>query len=164
MRRQQPLKFGMVGAGAIAQAYSQAFTMTDSAHLVAVCDLRREAAEAVASSHAAASFTGHDEMVAKSDLNAVIVCTPPNTHADICMALMQQGVNVLCEKPLALDANSARAMLDCAKKCDVKFTMASKFRYVNDVLRAKAIVTSGILGEIVLFENTFAGHEIALEC
>ena len=49
-------------------------------------------------------------------------------------------------------------MLDLAKQNHVRLTMASKFRYVEDVIKARSIVSSGILGEIVLFENVFASH------
>jgi predicted dehydrogenase len=158
MLKKAHLNFGMVGAGAIAQSYSQSFTMTDKARLVAVCDVRLEAAEAVASVHQANGYADLRQMLDRETLDGVIVCTPPNTHAELCVTAMEAGLHVLCEKPLALDSASARRMLDTADECDVKFTMASKFRYVDDVLKAKAIVTSGILGEIVLFENTFAGH------
>ena len=89
-------------------------------------------------------------MLNRETLDAVIVCTPPVTHPELCTKVMQAGLHVLCEKPLAIDSSSARQMLEQAKACEVKFTMASKFRYVDDVLRAKSIVTSGILGEIVL--------------
>ena len=49
-------------------------------------------------------------------------------------------------------------MVACAEASGAKFTMASKFRYVEDVQKTKALVASGILGELVLFENTFTGH------
>ena len=62
---------------------------------------------------------------------------------------------MLCEKPLAINSAAAAEMLDAAKKSGALLTMGSKFRYVDDVVRAKSIVASGILGEIVLFENAF---------
>src|SRR5262249_48348074 len=61
-------------------------------------------------------------------------------------------------KPFALDTASARRMVEAAQRNGVVITMASKFRYVDDVIRAKSIVASGILGEIILFENAFTSR------
>ena len=71
---------------------------------------------------------------------------------------MDHGIHVLCEKPFAIDLDHAKMMLAASKRNCVAITMASKFRYVDDVVRAKSIVTSGILGELVLFENAFTSR------
>lgn len=152
------LRFGMVGAGGIAQAYAQAFQDTDIAELVAVADVRTEAAEAIAQSLGCRSYDSHEAMADEEDLDAVVVCTPPITHPDIASELAARKLHVLCEKPLAVDSQSARRMFAAADKHGVKLTMATKFRYAEDVIRAKAIVSSGILGDIILFENVFTGH------
>jgi predicted dehydrogenase len=92
------------------------------------------------------------------ELDAAVVCTPPSSHPDVCHDLVNHGVSVLCEKPLAVDSATGRRMLDAAQAAGVKLMMASKFRYAEDVIRAKSIVTSGILGEITLFENAFTSR------
>ena len=151
------VKFGLVGTGAIAQSYLAAFKETEIAQLVAVADVRREAAEAVAAAHNCQAFDSHEAMADAVPMDAVIVCTPPSTHRDVCVHLVNKGINVLCEKPLSIDSQSAVRMLDAAADAGVLFTMASKFRYVDDVKQAKALVASGIVGEVVLFENAFTG-------
>ncbi len=148
----------MIGAGGIAQAYAQSFTQSLRAELVAVCDVREEAARAVAESARCAVVKDYAKLLDEVACDAVLVCTPPSTHPEICIHFLEKGIHVLCEKPLAIDLDSAMRMLQAAEDSGVKFTMASKFRYVEDVNKAKAIITSGILGELVLFENTFAGH------
>lgn len=152
------LKFGLVGAGAIAQTYAQVFENGQQAELVAVADIRGEAAKALAERGKCQSYNSYEDMVQKNKLDATIVCTPPSTHPEICQHLFGKGIHVLCEKPLSIEAKTAKSMVEAAKKAGVKFTMASKFRYVDDVVRAKSIVTSGILGEIVLFENAFTSR------
>jgi predicted dehydrogenase len=158
MNAPQRLRFGLVGAGAIAQTYAQAFTRSETAQLVAVADVRREAAEALAQQVGGTAFASHEEMAAALQLDAVVICAPPIAHPEISIALLERGIHVLCEKPLAIDSRSARTMLAAAHRSGATLTMASKFRYVEDVIRAKAIVTSGILGDIVLFENTFTSR------
>lgn len=158
MIAQNKLRFGLVGAGGIAQAYAQAFRETHLASLVAVADVRTDAAEAIAQSLHAKAYATHQEMIDEHELDAVIVCTPPVSHPNICEDLCKAGVNVLCEKPLAITSESARKMFDAAELNGVKLTMASKFRYAEDVVRAKSIVSSGILGDIILFENVFTSR------
>jgi len=154
----EKLRFGIVGAGAIAQSYAQAFENCKTAIVAAVADVRGEAAEALAERLHCRSYDSHAAMVDFENLDAAIVCTPPNTHRDICIDLVERGLHVLCEKPLSTNSKSAREMLETASRNKVCLTMASKFRYVEDIVSAKSIVTSGTLGEIVLFENVFASR------
>ena len=154
----RPLQLGIVGAGAIAQAYAQSCSHTEQVELRAVADCRLDAAQAMAESHQCASFSSVQDMIAEMDLEAALVCTPPATHCEICCTLLEEGLNVLCEKPLSIDSQSARRMVETAERMEAVFTMASKFRYVEDVSAAKSLITSGVIGEVVLFENVFAGR------
>jgi len=154
----EPLKLGLIGAGGIAQAYVQALAGTECAKLVAVADVRGESARALAEGVGGRGYESHAAMLEEAKLDAAVVCTPPASHPEICLDLLRQGVHVLCEKPLAINTANAAAMLEAARTSGVKLMMASKFRYVEDVIRAKSIVTSGILGEIALFENAFTAR------
>ncbi len=152
------IKFGLVGAGAIAQSYIQAFTTCENAKLVAVADVRLDAAKAIAEKIGCPSYDSYQTMAEKTDIDAVIICTPPSTHPEIAVYFLEKKIHVLCEKPLSIGIKSAQKMLNAANKAGVKLTMASKFRYVEDVIKARNIVNSGILGEIVLFENAFTSR------
>jgi predicted dehydrogenase len=154
----QKLRFGLIGAGGIAQSYAQAFDRSESAQLVGVADVRPEAARAFAERLNCQSFDSYQTMAESLELDAVIICTPPITHREISLYFLDRKVNVLCEKPLSVDVKSAIDMLEAATRAGVILTMASKFRYVEDVIRAKSLVMSGILGEIVLFENAFTSR------
>jgi predicted dehydrogenase len=145
----------LIGTGGIAQTYAQAFQMSDCCTLVAVADVRRESADAFAEPFAAKSYDDYKTLAERETVDAVVICTPPNSHPEIATFFMKKGVNVLCEKPLCLTVQEAREMIDCAEKSGVKFTMASKFRYVADAIKAKSLVASGVLGEVVQFENAF---------
>lgn len=154
----EPVKFGLVGAGGIAQAYAQAFETSDHAQLVAVADVRYDSAQAMAERMNCQSFDSYQAMAESVALNAVIICTPPVSHPEITIYCLERDINVLCEKPLSIDKASALQMLSAAEKSKALLTMGSKFRYADDVVKAKSIVASGILGEIVLFENAFTAR------
>jgi predicted dehydrogenase len=154
----EKLRFAMVGAGGIAQAYAQAFEGCSEAQLVAVADTRASASEALAAGLGCLHFDSYETMAEQAQFDAVIVCTPPNTHQDISFFFMERRIHVLCEKPLSIDVESARLMLDAAQRFGVYLTMASKFRYVEDVVRAKSLVTSGVIGDVILFENAFTSR------
>jgi predicted dehydrogenase len=101
------------------------------------------------------SYRTYEDLLNGAGCDAVIVCTPPATHPEIALFFIERGIPVLCEKPLAIDVASALAICDAADRKGVVMAMASKFRYVDDVIRAKSLIASGVLGEILLFENAF---------
>lgn len=151
------VKFGLIGAGGIAQAYSMAITDVVNAQLVAVADTNLAAAEKMAAEHDAKAFDGWKAMKDEGNVDALIVCTPPLYHPEHCVNFLSDGIHVLCEKPLAIDSASAVVMAKAAQEGNAIFTMASKFRFVDDVAKAKELVDSGELGEIILYENCFTG-------
>lgn len=152
------VKFGIVGAGSIANAYVQAFSQSKIASLVAVADIRSDTAEGLAKRANCQSFTDYRHMADQIELDAVIICTPPVTHRDISIDFLKRQIHVLCEKPLSISVEAAQSMQAVAEEAGAILTMASKFRCVTDVIKARSIVESGLLGEIVLFENAFTAR------
>ena len=157
MSNPKRIRFGLIGAGAIAGAYSDALQKTACSQLVAVVDTDPEAARRLAARHDAAVFDTVENFREQADIDAAIVCTPPLYHPRHCTGLLRRGTHVLCEKPLALDSASAAAMVEAASVGGALFTMASKFRFVEDINVAKKFLDDGKLGEIVLYENCFTG-------
>ena len=157
MSTNKTVKFGLLGAGGIAQAYSEAIKEVDNAQVVAIADANLEAAEKMAAEHGAQAFDSWEALKAANAIDALIVCTPPSYHPEHCIEFLSNGIHVLCENPLAISSASAVEMAKAAKAGNVVFTMASKFRFVDDVAVAKEMVDSGKLGEIILYENCFTG-------
>lgn len=152
------VRYGLIGAGGIAQTYVQAFAQCQAAELVAVADICADAAQATARKAGCEHFSSLSEMCAAAEPDAVIVCTPPSTHAAISIRCADRGMAVLCEKPFAVDASSARDMIDAARQNGVQISMASKFRHVPDLARARELIAAGTLGNVRLFENAFTGY------
>lgn len=153
------LAYGIVGAGRIAQSYAEAFKACATARLAAVADINPDAAASLAAGFdGCRAYDSSEAMTDDARLDAVVVCAPPATHEASSLHFLQRGIHVLCEKPLSITSASARRMLDAAEQHGLLLTMASKFRYVEDVVRAKELVASGAIGEIVLFENAFTSR------
>ena len=153
----EPVRVALIGAGAISSAYSLALEAMDQMNLVGVADVNPQAASDLAEKHNCASFECFEKMCDETKPEAVIVCTPPATHREIAVSLMDRSIHVLCEKPLATTPEDAWTMIRAAQSNEVIFTMASKFRFVPDVAKTRELLSEGILGDIILFENSFTG-------
>jgi len=154
----RPLRFAVVGAGAIARAYEAAFRELESAKIVAVCDLSESAAREFADRAACAPFVSVASLLREADFDAAVVCTPPATHESVACRLLRAKKHVLCEKPLSVDVGGAKRMIEAARVNGTVLTMASKFRYAADVRKAREILLDGAIGELVFAENAFTSY------
>ncbi|MEM6825603.1 MAG: Gfo/Idh/MocA family oxidoreductase [Pseudomonadota bacterium] len=151
------LRLGIVGAGAIAGAYVDAIAASRSADLVAVADVNGDAAEAMATRAGARAFTSHEALASSGICDAVIVTTPPATHEAIAVSLLSSELPVLCEKPLSVDLKSAFNMTRAATENRVLLSMASKFRFCDDVVTAHDMLGEGKIGMPIMLDNVFTG-------
>jgi predicted dehydrogenase len=158
MNNSTPIRIGLVGAGGIAQTYAQAAAVCSAVKFVGVADVREASAQDMASKLGCPAFADHESLYQATQCEAVVICSPPSTHADLCEWFLQRNVHVLCEKPLAPNLKDCQRIVDAANASEALLTMASKFRYVEDVARAKQFLNEGLIGEVVLFENAFTSR------
>lgn len=149
------LNFALIGCGRIAQTHLQAVSSIHECRLKAVADIKKDAARDMACQLNCEDYNDYCQVVNDNHIDAVIICTPPNTHAEIAKYFLENGVHVLCEKPFAVSSDQAMMMYKAAEENERVLMMASKFRYVEDITLAKSLINSGILGDIILFENVF---------
>lgn len=153
----QVLRIGLLGCGRIAQTHLDAIATLPNLTLGGIVEVRPDAGEAAAERFSCPLFGSYDDPAFAEKVDAVIICTPPITHFDTAKYFLQKRIPVLCEKPLTIKSDQAAELVDLAEANDTVMMMASKFRYVDDVVKAKGIIESGILGKIVLYENAFCG-------
>jgi predicted dehydrogenase len=153
-----PLGIVLVGAGAIARTHLLAIAGSPHVAVRAVVDTCLERAQELAAEAGVPAYRDVSALPVALDAGAAVVCTPPVTHEPLVLALLARGLHVLCEKPFAITNASAQRMLTAAAKSGRLLTMASKFRYVADVCRARRLVADGAIGEVVAFENTFSSY------
>ncbi len=152
------LRLAIVGAGRIAGAYAEIVAECDAVEMVGVADQEPSLAKTLAGELGCDAYDSHESLIEDAHPEAVILCTPPATHPELTIALLRSKVSVMCEKPLAISSVEARRMLAVAASSNAILTMATKFRYVDDILRAREIARSGDIGEVILVENTFASR------
>ena len=140
------------------QVHLDTVSKEPSARLVAVADVDGKTAERAAEAYHVPAFTDLTAMLAAAKPDAVIISSPPDSHRSITEEALRAGAHVLCEKPFALTSEDAECMVNGAEAASRHVMMASKFRYVEDLVKARAIVQAGILGDIILFENEFCSH------
>lgn len=150
-----PLRFAIIGTGGIAKTYESAFSGMQDARITCACDVSEENLLSFGARVNCNTYFSIADLVRSESVDAAIVCTPPATHETISVYLLNNRVPVLCEKPLSTSILAAQRMLAAAQRSRVILTMASKFRYVQDVRKAKELVDSGIIGKVILIENSF---------
>ena len=141
----------IVGTGAIAYRHAAAVRNLDGADLVAVCDVRREAADALADRFAVESrYTDLATMLASEQADLAIIATWGIYHADIVEQLATSGKvrAILCEKPLAMDTAQAEAMAKMAADHNILLAEAFRLRHQPIHHRAIEIIRSGQIGEV----------------
>lgn len=152
------MRVGLIGAGRFACAYAEALAGCNDAALAGVADICVEKAESLAREYGIKGFGSYEKMLGELSPDAVIICTPPVTHRDISIALSGRRIPHLCEKPFALDAAMAGEMLEAARSTSTVITGSSKFRAMEDVLKARGLIESGVIGTVLTFRNVFSYH------
>ena len=146
----------LVGAGAIAYRHAAACRDLEGAELVAVCDVRRESADALADRFGvSARYTDLDALLAEQSADLAIVATWGAFHAEVVERLARSGRvrGILCEKPLAMDAPQAEAMFTVAADSGVLLAEAFRLRHQPIHHRAIELIRSGRIGDVVHVRN-----------
>jgi predicted dehydrogenase len=145
----EKLRVGVVGVGFAGRAHLDGYKNAEEAELIAVCDVSKERAQESADKYGIPLvFTDYEEMLKRPDLDAISVCLPNTMHAPVTIAAFEAGKHVLCEKPLAANAEQAKNMVEAAQKAGKTLAMSLNFRYEGRALTLKKMIDSGLLGKI----------------
>lgn len=152
-----PLRLGLVGCGLAGSLRAGAIARLNSCRLVGVADVDPARARSVAERYAAAAEPDWRALVRREDVDAVIISTPPPLHVEMCVAALDSGKHVLCEKPLARSAAECRTMVEAAQRAGRVLATGFNYRFYPAVVTAKRILDSGRIGELD-HVRSFAGH------
>ncbi|MEK5465728.1 Gfo/Idh/MocA family oxidoreductase [Paenibacillus sp. FSL R7-0210] len=157
------LRIGMIGYKFMGKAHSNAyrslpmfFPKAVKPHMSVICGRNEEAVtEAAAQLGWSESVTDWKELIARSDIDLVDINAPSNAHKEIALAAAAAGKHIFCEKPLALNLEDSREMLEAAEKAGIAHMIGFNYRFSPAVRLAKRLIESGRLGKIYHFRAWF---------
>lgn len=158
------LRIGLIGGGFMGRTHSNGYNRIQNffpeleyqPQLKAVCTRNPEKVRAFAAQWGyESSETDWRVLIDREDIDAIDICTPNDTHAEIAIAAAAKGKMILCEKPLSRTLAEGQKMVDAVEKAKVANTVWYNYRRIPAVTLAKQIVDSGKLGKIFHYRANF---------
>jgi predicted dehydrogenase len=147
------LSIGVVGCGEVANGHVRAWRKVNEAKVAAVLDINASLAKNMAEKWGVSKyFTSLSEMMNKMPVNVIDICTPPSTHMPLAVEAMENGVNVVLEKPMTMTVRDAEAIVEGQKKSGVTAGVIHNWLFENTIIKATSLMKEGHLGEILSVE------------
>lgn len=147
-------KLGIVGFGSMGTSHARSMAQLENVDFVAVCDLETEKLDEAKQAYGVAVYVDYNEMLAKEDLDGILIATPHYDHVPISIAAFEAGVSVLVEKPLAADIAGGRKMVAAyeagkAQHPDLQFAAMFQQRTYGHWRKIKELIDQGALGKLI---------------
>lgn len=151
-----PVRIGLVGYGFGGRYFHAPFLAAASeCEFLGVVTRSPERRDAVAAQYPDAATFDSLEALAAAGAEAVTICTPADTHVELTQQALRLGLAVVCDKPFALDAASARETVVLSEELQVPLTVYQNRRWDSDFLTVRKALADGVLGDPVRFESRF---------
>ena len=147
------VRFGLLGAGRIGRVHAKAITGDANAKLVAVSDAMPAAAQAIAGQYGCDIRT-IDAIEASKDIDAVVICTPTDTHADLIERFARAGKAIFCEKPIDLNIDRVRACIKVVADTKAKLMVGFNRRFDPHFMAVRAAIEAGKIGAVEMITIT----------
>lgn len=141
------VRFAILGAGRIGKVHAAAVASVPGAALVAIADPMPAAAEAVRAMYGC-DVRSIDAIEAAADVDAVVICTPTDTHADLIERFSRAGKAVFCEKPVDLSLDRVAACLKVVEETKGTLMVGFNRRFDPDFMAVKAAIDAGRIGQV----------------
>ncbi|MEQ3709102.1 MAG: inositol 2-dehydrogenase [Tateyamaria sp.] len=147
------LRLAILGAGRIGQVHAKAVASVPGAELVAVAEPFAEMAEQMRAQYGC-DIREIDQIAGSDDVDAVVICTPTDTHADLIEQFTAAGKAVFCEKPIDLNVERVRACLAKVDAVGGRLMLGFNRRFDPDFMAVKAAIDDGKIGEVEMINLT----------
>jgi myo-inositol 2-dehydrogenase / D-chiro-inositol 1-dehydrogenase len=143
------LKTGVIGAGRIGKVHTATLVQSvPQAEVIAIADINVELARKVAEIYGIQSvFGNYLDIIRHPEVEAVVICSPTDTHAAYIMEAAAAGKHIFCEKPVDLKIDVIRKALDAVNKAGVKLMVGFNRRFDPNFSKIRQMVTSGKIGD-----------------
>lgn len=142
------IKLGLIGLGRMGRVHAHALAKSTTIEVVAVADPSAQSIEFAKNTFAdVASYSDYRQSMLHSQLDAVLIASPTPMHPEMVEQALQQNLHVLCEKPLALDVDIARALAERAKSQGLVLQIGHWRRFSPPWLTAKRLLDDGAIGD-----------------
>jgi len=148
-------RIGLIGAGRMGQVFAHHLANSVAeADFVAVADMDAALAHDTAARFgAAADYSDYHKLLARQDIDAVVIATPTHTHPEVIIAAAQAGKHIFSEKPLALSLDACENAITSVEAAGVKFQLGFMRRYDPGYAMAKKKIEAGVIGSPVMFKS-----------
>lgn len=137
-----------IGAGYFAGFHVEAWKRLEGVELLAICDENKEKAQEMADKYGVSKvYTNYQEMISKEKPDVVDIITPPQTHLEICSFVASEGIDMICQKPLAPNLAESRELLKRVGERQVRFMVHENFRFQPWFREIKKQIDLGSLGD-----------------
>lgn len=152
-------RIAIIGPGSICGTYAEALKESKTVKLGAIAGRDTEKGRKMADDYGVPYYTDQDEMYEKESLDAVLICTPTFTHAEMVRRAIVHGVHVMCEKPFVLEADTATQLFHEAEDAGVKLMVMHVVRFWPEYVKLKEMIDTGELGAIKnVYLNRLSSH------
>ncbi len=145
--------FALLGAGRIGKVHAKAVASNPQARLIAVADAFEKAATELAGAYGAA-VRSIDEIEKATDVDAVIICTPTDTHADLIERFAKAGKAIFCEKPIDLDVDRVKKCLAVVEKTGATLMVGFNRRFDPHFAAVRKAIDDGLVGDVEMVTIT----------
>jgi myo-inositol 2-dehydrogenase/D-chiro-inositol 1-dehydrogenase len=148
-----PVRFGLLGAGRIGKVHAKTINDNPSGTLVAVTDAVPAAAESIERQYGCQTRS-IEAIESATDINAVIICTPTDTHADLIERFSRAGKAVFCEKPIDLDIDRVKACLKVVEETKATLMVGFNRRFDPHFMAVRKAIDDGQIGDVEMVTIT----------
>ena len=152
------VRFGLLGAGRIGKVHAKAIGNDVNAKLVAVADAMPAAAQAIAADYGC-DIRSIEAIISSDDIDAVVICTPTDTHADLIEAFVKAGKAVFCEKPIDLSLARVKTCLEVVRAHKGTLMVGFNRRFDPQFIALKQAIGAGRIGTTAM---TPCGERVSL--